>query len=139
MAKRKPQSPPEPLEQCPRGLPNTKATELEIVRWVARAIDDPHVKPSQCPDPFAWTLLRQCRGDPSFCSSFIEKLWSKLIPSRSQLDQGDTKAVDGQVTMDLIDRITAMRDKATGRQEASEPEAPKVPNAFAEYNPEDDE
>ena len=71
--------------------------------------------------------------------SFIEKLWSKLIPSRSQLDQGDTKAVDGQVTMDLIDRITAMRDKATGRQEASEPEAPKVPNAFAEYNQEDDE
>lgn len=126
---------PNALEPCPAGLPKTKATELEIVRWVARSIDDLDVRPEDCPDPFAWTLLRQCRDDSGFAIGFIEKLWSKLIPSRSQLETGGSKDLDGKVTVDLLERIQAFRDAATGG--AKVVEEPEIPDAFGTFDPEE--
>ncbi len=109
------------LEPAPFGLAGRKAGEQEIVRWVARNVDNPVPIPEECPDPFAWTLLRRCREEPEFVGFFIEKLWVKLIPSRSQLDTDGVGEFDGQPTLDLIKRIEAIRDKA---QEKSKPEIP---------------
>jgi|GEM_PF-4029102 len=96
------------LEVAPQALAGKTASEAEIVRWVARNIDNPNASPADCPDPFAWTLLRQCRDqdNPGFVSFFTEKLWAKLLPSRAQLEeQGGTNAIDGKITLDLIERI----------------------------------
>ena len=134
MAKKKNEELPT-LEMAPPGLAGSKATELEIVRWVARSIDDRDVKPANCPDPFAWTLLRLCRADAEFSVSFIEKLWSKLIPSRSQLETGSLKDLDGKVTIELIEKIQAMRGDAIGDEEQEPEPAPKVPSYFDEFNP----
>lgn len=49
-----------PLPVAPAELAYKSATENEVVRWVARNIDNSTPDPSECPDPFAWTLLRQC-------------------------------------------------------------------------------
>ena len=102
----------EPLEVAPLGLAQTFADEPEVVRWVARNISVRRPNPAECPDPFAWTLLRMCREDPSFTTWFVDKLWSKLIPSRSQLDTKQVNDIDGRVTVELIERIQATRDKA---------------------------
>ena len=124
-----------PLPSCPPGLAGRTASELEIVRWVARSIDDIGVSPLDCPDPFAWTLLRTCRSDPRERAAFIEKLWSKLIPSRSQLETGGSKDLDGKVTVDLLERIQAFRDAATGG--AKVVEEPEIPDAFDTFDPEE--
>lgn len=120
-----------PLELAPEGVAGKAASEPAVVRWVARNIDNPDPDPCECPDPFAWTLLRLCREDPKFTAWFTEKLWSKLIPSRSQLDTGGPKEFDGKVTLDLIERIQAMREEAVAPQRAA-----SVPSAFDEWEPE---
>ena len=116
------------LPVAPVGLEGCEAAEPEIVRWVARNIDNPNPSVADCPDPFAWTLLRTVRDDPTYLGFFVEKLWAKLIPSRSQLDNAAPQAMDGKPTVDLIERIQRMRNEA---------EAPvvKKPSAFEQFDP----
>lgn len=117
-----------PLPAAPPELAYKSATENEIVRWVARNIDNPHPNAGECPDPFAWTLLRQCR-DQGLTAWFIEKLWGKLVSIRKTEDERDSKILDGQPTVDLIERIqNSLKDFAP----KVKPKA--VPNAFAKYN-----
>ena len=128
-----------PLRAAPRGLAGKVAAEPEIIRWVARSIDTRNPSVASCPDPFAWTLLRKCRAEEAFSTFFVEKLWSKLIPTRSQLDTTTSKELDGQLTIDLIDRIAKMRDDsvvevAAVRSEAKKPQR----DYFAEFDPERD-
>ena len=125
------------LEPAPKALAGKKAGEPAIVRWVARNIDDPAPAPRDCPDPFAWTLLRACRDNPAFLVFFVEKLWAKLIPTRSQLDGGPTKGVDGKPTLELIDRILSMKAEAEGVPAAPAPTP--IVDAFDAYDPKEDE
>lgn len=127
------------LPAAPAALAGKAATEPAIVRWVARHIDHPDPDPRDCPDPFAWTLLRACRTSPPFLLFFVEKLWAKLIPTRSQVDGGGAKAVDGKPTIELIDRILSMKARAEGRAELSATPPPEsIPDVFEDYNPEDE-
>ena len=94
------------LAVAPEELAGRSASEAETVRWVARNIDNADVGVADCPDPFAWTLLRQCRDNPGFQAFFIEKLWSKLLPNRAQLEsEADESELDGQALLDFIGRI----------------------------------
>ena len=138
------------LKFAPAVLAGKTAPEPEIVRWVARNIDAPDASSENCPDPFAWTLLRECRENPQFRFFFIEKLWAKLLPSRAQQEDGPGKAADGQPTMDLIDRILALRDKAHRGDRATAARRPHTPkpagstpasansNAFNDFDPENE-
>ena len=103
----------EALPLAPAALAGKSCSEPEIIRWVARNIDNPEAGPDDCPDPFAWTLLKQCRSDPEFVTFFIEKLWVKLLPTGANRDRNDTGgALDGRVTLDILERIMSIRDKA---------------------------
>ena len=102
----------EALPLAPAALAGKSCSEPEIIRWVARNIDNPEAGPDDCPDPFAWTLLKQCRSDPEFVTFFIEKLWVKLLPTGANRDRNDTGgALDGRVTLDILERIMSIRDK----------------------------
>ena len=104
---------PTGLPMAPAELEGKASAEPEVIRWVARNIDNPTVDVEGCPDSFAWTLLRQCRENPPFRLFFIEKLWAKLIPNRSlqDVDKND-RSYDGTPTIELIQRIQAIFDKA---------------------------
>lgn len=137
------------LQVAPSALSGKTANEPEVVRWVARNIDNPNPDPASCPDPFAWTLLRQCRENPQFVPFFVEKLWSKLIPSRSQLeDGGPSSSFDGRVTVELIRRLRELgrrvEQSAARRFHAPEvagssPAPATIPDAFSEIQGEPDE
>jgi len=132
-----------PLKAAPRGLAGKVAAEPEIIRWVARSIDTRSPSVASCPDPFAWTLLRKCRADEAFSTFFVEKLWSKLIPTRSQLDTTTSKELDGQLTIDLIDRIARIRDDAVASAAKAEADTRKgallpTKSYFADFDPEKD-
>ena len=110
------------MEMAPPCLAGHTADEPEIIRWVARNIDNAAVTPEDCPDPFAWTLLRQLRANPLLLAFFIEKLWAKLLPSRSAQEKSDEDSViDGTPTIELIERIIKIRDRAKRDGEAEQP------------------
>jgi hypothetical protein len=114
---RKPQQPEDSpsspdLDVAPKALFGKNGSELEIIRWVARNIDCPKPNPKDCPDPFAWTLLRNCRGNMAFQTFFIEKLWSKLLQGKSALEEEDQSIdIDGSKTLDVISAIQELSDK----------------------------
>jgi len=121
------------LKVAPHGLRGRSSCEPDIVRWVARHIDHPNPDPCDCPDPFAWTLLRECRSNPAFVAFFIEKLWSKLIPSRSQLDTGvKSNKIDGHRVLEIISRIEKI-------SEDCKPKVEDVPDAFSSWDHDKDE
>jgi hypothetical protein len=94
-----------------------KAPAVECVLWVARSMDLSDVKQEDAPDPLAWTLLQECQSNAGFrVDVFWKTLFPKVIPARSAIqDEGEGgDKVDGQPTMDLLDRLAGMRDRATG-------------------------
>ncbi|MBT4823328.1 MAG: hypothetical protein HN742_15040 [Lentisphaerae bacterium] len=102
------------LPIAPAALAGKTASEAVVVRWVFNHIDDSSTTADDCPSPGAWTLLRQCREAPGFCTMFIKDIWTKLLPSRAQLEDtagGDDRG-DGRVTQALIARIQAAGEKA---------------------------
>ena len=124
------------LKRAPISWGGRGATEPEVVRWVARNIDEPDPDPESCPDPFAWTLLCRCRESVGFTDGFIDKLWSKLIPSRAHLDttQSDTR-LDGQEVLDLIARIQAISKETAGELLGTVDEIPE--EEFELYDPQE--
>lgn len=117
------------LEQAPSDLPHlAQADEPTVVRWVARNVDNPDPDPRTCPDPFAWTLLRTCRENPAFLPFFVEKLWAKLIPARSQLEGSGPKEFDGKLQLEFLDRIDAMSAAASEAPAQKPDPAPSAKN-----------
>lgn len=104
------------LPLAPEGLAGKTAMEPEVARWVARNIDNPAASPEDCPDPFAWTLLRMCRENPGFALMFVKDIWTKLLVLQAK--QGDAGGADGEIdgvpTLKLIERIRVLRDEANG-------------------------
>ncbi len=96
-------------------LAGKTATETEVARWVARNIDNPAASPEDCPDAFAWTLLRMCRENPAFALMFVKDIWTKLLVWQAkQADAGGADGeIDGTPTLKLIERIRAIRDEAS--------------------------
>ncbi|MDC3378671.1 hypothetical protein OAX78_00125 [Planctomycetota bacterium] len=103
-----------PLPVAPAELAGRTAGAPEVARWVARNIDHPTPNPGDCPDPFAWTLLRKCRETPAFAHVFLRDVWVKLLAFEVKQEEAKKSdgEIDGQVTIDLIDRIKGMRDEA---------------------------
>jgi len=124
------------LEVAPSALKGRKAGEAATVRWVARNVDNPEPDPAECPDPFAWTLLRMCKRSPDFTLFFVERLWSKLIPSRTQMDPSQQRTTDGKPTIELIEKIQAMRDEAIGPRDLDQGMVGLT--SFEDYDPEED-
>ncbi len=92
-------------------LPQGDCSEVESIRWVANNISRMDVDSSACPSAIAWTLLLECRDSPAFRVEFLTKMWPKLLPTKAQMENDDGPAeLDGQATMDLIDRIAKVRD-----------------------------
>ena len=101
------------LEVAPPALAGKTAPEPEVVRWVVRNIDNPAASPSDCPDPFAWTLLRMCREEFSFAAMFVKDIWTKLLVQQAKLGDDDSgRPMDGTPTLEMIERIRAMRDRS---------------------------
>ena len=69
---------------APAALAGKTATETEVARWVARNIDNPAASVEDCPDAFAWTLLRMCRESPAFALMFVKDIWTKLLVSQAR-------------------------------------------------------
>lgn len=89
---------------------NKEASEVEIIRWVARWMEVLDVTPAECPDAAAWALRNQCLENPVFKFEFWKTMYPKIIPSRGLLDgDGDKPAVDGVPQVEMIDKLLAAK------------------------------
>ena len=107
-------------------------SEVDSIRWVANNISRSGVMPEDCPSAVGWTLMLECRTSNAFRNEFLTKMWPKLLPSRAQLDNADNVSVmDGQSTVDLIDRIAKVRDDLKPKDEEEQY------STFEEFSQED--
>ena len=107
--------PPPPPVKLKAFKNKPQAGEIENISWVADNMRVVDVSPRGCPSLRAWNLLCECRESKLFRHNFWKDHYGKIIPSKSQLD-GNKKidALDGQPTVDLINRIQVASDKAKG-------------------------
>lgn len=79
---------------------------VETVRWVManmRAVD---VKPTDAPSGEAWTLWTKCQASEAYSNAFSLQVWPKIIPTRSQLDDGkDETGERGVITREFIEEL----------------------------------
>jgi len=89
------------------------ASEVEIVRWVARnmSIGDPD--PYSCPDATAWSLLSHCRSSMLAASEFWKQTYTKLLPSKTQMEAMKKETeTDGSKATEVIDELIDISKKA---------------------------
>jgi hypothetical protein len=97
-----------PLPPMPPELASRRGTEADVVRWVARNLDNPEPDAATCPDGSAWAILRQCRENPAFRLEFIGAMWSRLLPAGAQRAEPEEKPKDARPTPELLARVRAM-------------------------------
>jgi hypothetical protein len=104
--------PPPPVKRSAFvGKPDT--SEVENIRWVADNMRIVDIKPRDCPSLRAWNLLCECRENSYFRSNFWKDHYGKIIPSKSQLTDGDGKGkLDGEATVELIERIEKISEES---------------------------
>jgi len=75
-----------------------------VVEWVASSLAVRGLKPADAPDSTAWGLLHWARASSSNTSSFYQ-MWAKLLPTRAQADEQDTKNDDAGDLLDSIEFV----------------------------------
>jgi hypothetical protein len=97
---------------CLEDFGGRTASEVEIIRWVARNMEVADPRLSECPDPTAWALLSHCRRSLMAAGEFWKQTYTKLLPSRAQLEQVEDDADDSGVTLETLEKIREARVRA---------------------------
>lgn len=106
---------PRPMFASHDDFAGKEASEVEIIRWVARWMCVADVTPADCPDAAAWNLRNQCLADSEFKADFWRTMYPKIIPSRGLLDgDNDKPPVDGLPQVDMIEKLLAVKAEAEG-------------------------
>lgn len=107
----------ESVEALPTGTSTTvqfegkTASIVEAIQWVSQNLENTNVTPEDAPCSEAWGMLVNYAQSAIRKADFWEKVFVKLIPSRSQLDTDKVVDVDGIKIVDAIDRLIAIREK----------------------------
>lgn len=87
---------------------------IKVVNWIFDniAIEDPD--PLTAPSAGAWGYLWECRTSAVVRSEFYKSTYSKLLPSRTQLETKDKFDDDGHKVIENIDKVMAFSLEADG-------------------------
>ncbi len=83
----------------------------QIVAWVSRNLYRREPDPQTCPDPRAWLLWMEYRGDPK---AFVREFLSKSFKGEDAASN-DRFTDDGRSVLKLLGRIRNARDEAIRR------------------------
>ena len=93
--------------KLPEGaLEGKVATKTEIVNWVVTSMaykKEPDWK--TCPSAEAWTILVWVRASPLNFADFMKTMWSRLLPSKAEVDATARMSDDGRSVMNVISMI----------------------------------
>lgn len=93
------------------------ADVIEVVQWVAKHLEVPEslLRMEDAPCAEAWGMLMVYRK-PANKAVFWDKIYSKLLPSRAQLDNRTTVTVDGGNIMAACEKILKIKSKVEGEE-----------------------
>jgi hypothetical protein len=80
-------------------------TRAQAVDWVADHLAVSDVEAEDAPSAFAWALFTWARRSPMNENSFWEKLFVRLLPSRSEVDSQARFHDDGSEVLGAIERL----------------------------------
>ena len=81
------------------------ASTPECVAWVAKHMMVKDVQPKQAPSSEAWSMLCWARRNNQNEAQFWGQIYTKLLPSRSQLDAEQRFKDDGRRVLGLIEKL----------------------------------
>jgi hypothetical protein len=81
------------------------ASTPECVSWVAKNIMLKDAKASDAPSSEAWSMLCWARRNNQNEAQFWGTIYTKLLPSRSQLDAEQKYRDDGRAVLSVIERL----------------------------------
>lgn len=117
------------------------AGELSVIRWVADNfyVDPVNIESGKVPSVAALNWLRYLQEDDSSHAGFWSQ-YSRLLPSKTQMEQDAARRDDGRAIFDLLDKIEAEQVAEARRSLPNDPGAsltPSQPNRVVEVvNPE---
>lgn len=100
-----------------------RASEVEVVRWVASNMQVEDPCSSDCPSAAAWGLLAQCRESVVARSDFWKTTYPKLLPTKSQMEQEQKRGPDEGRAKAVIEDLLRFGREARDGGDKSEPEA----------------
>lgn len=79
------------------------------VEWVAANIRVSDAAAADAPSSEAWSMLCWVKSSPQAEAQFWGQIYTKLLPTRQQLDQDNRMEDDGRQVLTLIDRIRMLK------------------------------
>ena len=112
----------EGVEALVDALPET-SDPTKMIKWVGSNIRG-GMNLETCPGKDAFNLMADCRQFPSFRLDYWKTMYTKVIPSRASLDDGAGIIVlDGEQTLEVLDKIKGIREAAESRDQEEIEEA----------------
>ena len=91
-------------EALVEGLPE-RSKPTSMIQWVAANLRG-NVNMDTCPGRDAYALHYDCTHNAGFRLDFWKSLYTRVVPSRAQLDGDDLgDELDGAATMEVLDKI----------------------------------
>ena len=81
------------------------ASTPECVAWVARHMLIKDVAPEQAPSSEAWSMLCWARRNNQNEAQFWGQIYTKLLPSKAQLETEQRYRDDGRKVLEVIDKL----------------------------------
>lgn len=81
------------------------ASTPECVSWVAKHMMVKDVSPKDAPSSEAWSMLCWAKRNNQNEAQFWGQIYTKLLPSRSQLEAEDRYKDDGRKVLDIIENL----------------------------------
>ena len=73
--------------------------------WIYNNLAVKNISPFNAPSPGAYAQLKFIQRSEQNMMDFLTKVFPKLIPSKSQLDEGDSNNDDDRTTFELLARL----------------------------------
>ena len=95
----------------------------KTVEWVAANIRVGDASAEDAPSSEAWSMLCWVKGSPQAESQFWGQIYTKLLPTRQQLEQDDLMRDDGRVVLNLIGRMREIKEESVNGRLHADAEA----------------
>jgi hypothetical protein len=87
-----------------------------VIEWVFNHYFISDVMPHHAPSAGAWALLQAVRGDDELRKQFLCNSITKLIPTKTQLEQAGALQDDGRRQLSFIENLLVEAGEAGGSQ-----------------------